>query len=403
MIGGSGSDLEHVDILIIGAGAAGLLCGSRAAKRGRRVRVIDHSAKPAEKIRISGGGRCNFTNLETEPARFISGNPHFAKSALARYTPWDFCDLMAAHDLTWHEKTLGQLFCDQKSGAVIQMLLDELSSAGGHLSLETQALAIEPVDDGFHVRLSSGPLRCRSLVIATGGLSIPKIGATSYAYEVAQQFGHEIVPTRPALVPLTFTDAHRDAFSSLSGVSIPVEAHAERGPSFVENMLFTHRGLSGPSVLQISSYWQTGEPIAVDLLPGENALDWLKAAKSDAPKQTLTQLLATVFPSRFADYFVGESGFSPATRLAMLSNQQIDALAQAINKWLLRPAGTEGWRTAEVTAGGVSTDALSSRTMESKLQPGLFFIGECVDVTGWLGGYNFQWAWASAAAAAEVA
>lgn len=398
-----GSNLEHVDVLIIGAGAAGLFCGSRAARRGRRVRVIDHSKKPAEKIRISGGGRCNFTNLETEAARFLSQNPHFAKSALARYTPWDFCDLMAAHDLTWHEKTLGQLFCDQKSGAVIQMLLNELEAAGGHLSLETEITGKVRVEEGFQIETSAGPIHCESLIIATGGLSIPKIGATAFAYDLAAQFGHEIVPTRPALVPMTFTDQYHDAFSALSGVSIPVEAHAENGPGFVENLLFTHRGLSGPSVLQISSYWHEREAVTFDLLPGQDPLTWLKAAKETTPKQTLAQLFATLFPSRFADYFVGELGHDRATRLAALSNKNLDMIAQALHAWTLRPAGTEGWRTAEVTAGGVATDALSSRTMESQMQPGLYFIGECVDVTGWLGGYNFQWAWASAAAAAETA
>ena len=395
--------MEHVDVLIIGAGAAGLFCGSRTAQRDRSVRVIDHSKKPGEKIRISGGGRCNFTNLETEASRFLSQNPHFAKSALARYTPWDFCDLMAAHNLTWHEKTLGQLFCDQKSGAVIQMLLDELEAAGGQLLLETSASDITRNGDAFRVQTSRGAVSCESLIVATGGLSIPKIGASSFAYDLARQFGHEIIDTRPALVPMTFTDQYRDAFSSLSGVSIPVEARAETGPGFVENLLFTHRGLSGPSVLQASSYWHERESIAFDLLPGQNPLDWLKSAKNASPKQTLAQLLATVFPTRFADYFVDELGHDRSTRLAMLSNKDLDQAAQALQAWILRPAGTEGWRTAEVTAGGVATDALSSRTMESKLQPGLFFIGECVDVTGWLGGYNFQWAWASAAAAAEIA
>nr|WP_233343314.1 NAD(P)/FAD-dependent oxidoreductase [Hyphomonas sp. Mor2] len=392
-----------MDVLIIGGGAAGLFCGARAAQRGRRVQVIEHSKKPAEKIRISGGGRCNFTNIETEAARFLSDNPHFAKSALARYTPWDFCDLMAKHNLTWHEKTLGQLFCDQKSGAVIQLLIQELETANGHLSLETSASEITHHGDGFEVRTTIGPIRCESLVIATGGLSIPKIGATGFAYDVARQFGHEIVETRPALVPMTFTDVYRDAFSNLSGVSVPVEAHAETGPGFVESLLFTHRGLSGPSVLQISSYWQTGETIAFDLLPGTDPLNWLVSAKASAPRQTLVQHFTTAFPARFADYIVSVLGHDRSTRLAALSNQHIDALAQALRAWTLKPAGTEGWRTAEVTAGGVATDALSSRTMESKLQPGLFFIGECVDVTGWLGGYNFQWAWASAAAAGEVA
>ena len=367
------------------------------------MRVIDHSKKPGEKIRISGGGRCNFTNLETEASRFLSQNPHFAKSALARYTPWDFCDLMAAHDLSWHEKTLGQLFCDQKSGAVIQMLLDELEAAGGELSLETDVSRIAPTEGGFLVDTSSGPIRCDSVIIATGGLSIPKIGASRFAYDIAEQFGHEIVETRPALVPMTFTDDYRDAFSALSGVSVPVDARAETGPGFVENLLFTHRGLSGPAVLQVSSYWLPGDAVAFDLMPGADPLDWLKTAKDTAPKQTLSQLFSATFPARFADWFLGELGLDKSSRLAALSNQQINAVAQTLNAWTLRPAGTEGWRTAEVTAGGVATDALSSRTMESKLQPGLFFIGECVDVTGWLGGYNFQWAWASAAAAAEVA
>ena len=395
--------MQHVDVLILGAGAAGLFCGARAAQRGRSVRVLDHSKKPAEKIRISGGGRCNFTNLETEPKRFLSENPHFAKSALARYTPWDFCSLMAVHGLTWHEKTLGQLFCDQKSSAVIEMLLTELESAGGGLSLNTMIDSVVAEGDGFLAQTSEGLIRASSVVVATGGLSIPKIGATAFAYELAKQFGHTIVTPRPALVPMTFTDEHREAFSALSGVSVPVEARAETGPSFVENLLFTHRGLSGPSVLQISSYWQQGEAIAIDLMPGVSALECLRSAKSNTPKQALVQMLSEYFPSRFADYLSQKFAGSQKMRLAELSNQRLDLMAQGLKAWSLKPAGTEGWRTAEVTAGGVATDALSSRTMESQIQPGLFFIGECVDVTGWLGGYNFQWAWASAAAAAEVA
>jgi len=395
--------LQSIDVLVLGAGAAGLLCGSRAAARGRSVLVLDHSKKPAEKIRISGGGRCNFTNLETDPKRFLSENPHFAKSALARYTPWDFCSLMAEHDLTWHEKTLGQLFCDQKSGAIIQMLLDELATAGGNLRLETSIHDLSCADGGFLIHTSMGPIQAQSVVIATGGLSIPKIGATSFAYDIARKFGHDIVTPRPALVPMTFTDDHRDDFSDLSGVSIPVEACAATGPSFVENLLFTHRGLSGPSVLQISSYWHLGESVSIDLLPSQNALEILKTAKEKMPKQPIRQFLAEYFPDRFGTYFASEVGCAPTTRLAELSNSRLDKLAQTLKSWSLKPAGTEGWRTAEVTAGGVATDALSSQTMESKLQPGLFFIGECVDVTGWLGGYNFQWAWASAAAAADVA
>lgn len=395
--------MRHVDALVLGGGAAGLFCGGRIAQRGRSVLVLDHSKKPGEKIRISGGGRCNFTNLETESKCFLSENPHFAKSALARYTPWDFCSLMAEHDLTWHEKTLGQLFCDQKSGAVIEMLIKELEGPGGELHLETEIHEVKHDADAFLAQTSAGPIRAESVIVATGGLSIPKIGATGFAYELAKQFGHEIIDPRPALVPMTFTDSYKETFSNLSGVAIPVEARAETGPSFVENMLLTHRGLSGPSVLQVSSYWHGSEALTFDLMPGESALNWIQDAKQTTPKQPLSQTLAEKLPARFAAYFPSEANLDPTMRLAALSNQQIDDLGQLLKAWRLKPAGTEGWRTAEVTAGGVATDALSSRTMESKLQPGLFFIGECVDVTGWLGGYNFQWAWASAAAAAEVA
>lgn len=395
--------MQHVDALVLGGGAAGLFCGGRLAKRGRSVSVLDHSKKPGEKIRISGGGRCNFTNLETDAKCFLSENPHFAKSALARYTPWDFCSLMAEHGLTWHEKTLGQLFCDQKSGAVIEMLIRELEGSGGELRLETEIYEVKRDADAFVVQTSVGPINAESVVVATGGLSIPKIGATGFAYELAKQFGHSVIDPRPALVPMTFTDGYKETFSELSGVAIPVEARAEAGPSFVENMLLTHRGLSGPSVLQVSSYWHGSEALSFDLVPGQSALDWLQGAKQTAPKQPLSQTLAEKLPARFANYFPNEANLAPSARLASLSNQQIDHLAQLLKAWRLKPAGTEGWRTAEVTAGGVATDALSSRTMESKLQPGLFFIGECVDVTGWLGGYNFQWAWASAAAAAEAA
>lgn len=395
--------LQQVDVLILGAGAAGLFCGSQTAQRGRTVLVLDHSRKPAEKIRISGGGRCNFTNLETEPKRFLSDNPHFAKSALARYTPWDFCSLMAEHGLTWHEKTLGQLFCDQKSSAVIDLLLKELADAGGRLSLETSIDSVEPSDCGFIAQTSMGPIQASSVVIATGGLSIPKIGATGFAYEIAKQFGHEIITPRAALVPMTFTDEHHDAFASLSGISLPVDAAAETGPRFVENLLFTHRGLSGPSVLQISSYWHQSETIAIDLMPGTNTLQLIKTAKDKTPRLTIGQFLTEAFPTRFAEYFSSVIDCTPTTRLAELSSQKIDLIAKTLKAWTLKPAGSEGWRTAEVTAGGIATDALSSQTMESKLQPGLYFIGECVDVTGWLGGYNFQWAWASAAAAAEIA
>ena len=394
--------MVKVDTLILGAGAAGLFCGARTAARGRSVIVLDHAKKPAGKVKISGGGRCNFTNIHTDPNAFLSENPHFAKSALARYTPWDFCDLMAKHGLTWHEKTLGQLFCDTKSRAVIQLLLDELEQAGGELRLQTDIGEVRHHDGYFETLTSEGPIRSVSLVIATGGLSFPRMGATGLAYKIARQFGHAIVPTRPALVPLTFTGQLQESFAGISGVSVPVEARAERGPSFVENVLFTHRGLSGPAVLQISSYWKETEPVRLDLLPGADVHEMLAALRGAQPKATLSQGLASVFPSRFATMIASQLSFGDK-RIAELSRKDTGNIAQILKAWRFTPVGTEGWRTAEVTAGGVDTNGLSSRTMESKHQPGLYFIGECVDVTGWLGGYNFQWAWASAAAAAETA
>ncbi|MEM1086329.1 MAG: NAD(P)/FAD-dependent oxidoreductase [Pseudomonadota bacterium] len=394
--------MMKVDTLVLGAGAAGLFCGARTAARGRSVLVLDHARKPAGKVRISGGGRCNFTNIHTHPDAFLSENPHFAKSALARYTPWDFCDLMAKHGLTWHEKTLGQLFCDSRSQAVIQLLLDELEQAGGDIRVRTEIGEVRQTADGFETLTSEGPIQSTSLVVATGGLSFPRMGATSVAYDIARQFGHAIVPTRPALVPLTFTGQLQEDFAEISGVSVPVQARAERGPSFVENLLFTHRGLSGPAVLQISSYWKETEPVSVDLLPGADALEMLTALRADQPKATLSQGLATVFPTRFAEMIAPRLAQN-TQRLAEYSNKDLGRIADTLKAWRFTPVGTEGWRTAEVTAGGVDTESLSSRTMESKHQPGLYFIGECVDVTGWLGGYNFQWAWASAAAAAETA
>ncbi|MEM9225690.1 MAG: NAD(P)/FAD-dependent oxidoreductase, partial [Pseudomonadota bacterium] len=378
-----------VDTLILGAGAAGLFCGARTAARGQRTLVIDHARKPAEKVRISGGGRCNFTNLDTNPSAFLSNNPHFAKSALARYTPWDFCTLMAHHNLSWHEKTLGQLFCDQKSGAVIKMLLDELDQAGGGLRLETTINTVARAANAFHVSTSGGDIRAEHLIVATGGLSIPKMGATSLAYDIARQFGHAVVDPRPALVPLIFTDDHQSAFASLSGIAASVQAKAETGPGFAENMLFTHRGLSGPAILQASSYWRAGEPVSIDLLPGQNAAAWLTDLKSAQPRLTLSAALSTQFASRLASFLAAAFAPAPDAPLGSVSNRQLEAAAKALGDWQLRPAGTEGWRTAEVTAGGVDTDELSSRTMESKIMPGLYFIGECVDVTGWLGGYNF--------------
>ncbi|MEZ5997074.1 MAG: NAD(P)/FAD-dependent oxidoreductase [Hyphomonas sp.] len=389
----------HHDAIVLGAGAAGLFCAARMGQAGARVLVIDHAAKPAEKVRISGGGRCNFTNLETKADRFISANPHFAKSALARYTAWDFIDLMGRHGLTWHEKTLGQLFCDQKSGAIIQMLLDELAAGQGELRLGVKIEAVRHADDRFRVETSEGVFGAPKLVVATGGLSIPKMGATGLAYDIARQFGHDIVPTRAALVPFVFTGADHEDFASISGVACDVRA-AAGGAAFEEAMLFTHRGLSGPAILQVSSYWHPGEAVTLTLLPGTDIAEALKAAKRDHPMQTLGTAMEALFAKRLADLILRRAGLEAGARLADLSHATLEGLAAQLTDWTVRPAGTEGYRTAEVTAGGVDTAGLSSKTMESRLLPGLHFIGECVDVTGWLGGYNFQWAWASAAAAA---
>ena len=393
---------SHHDAIVLGAGAAGLFCASRMGQAGLRILVIDHAAKPAEKVRISGGGRCNFTNIHTAPDRFISENPHFAKSALARYTPEDFLALMARHSLTWTEKTLGQLFCDQKSGAIIQMLLDELEAVGGELRLGTEIRSVAHADRVFTVETSAGTFIAPKLVVATGGLSIPKMGATGLAYDLARQFGHDIVPTRAALVPFVFTGADHEDFASISGVACDVRASMDRA-AFDEALLFTHRGLSGPAILQVSSYWSPGEPVTLRLLPGIDIGETLKAAKRDRPTQTLGTALESLFAKRLAELVLKRTNHPPATRLADTSHTTFDALATTLAAWVVRPAGTEGWRTAEVTAGGIDTSGLSSKTMESRKVAGLYFIGECVDVTGWLGGYNFQWAWASAAAAAAGA
>lgn len=390
------------DAIVLGAGAAGLFCASRIGQNGHRVLVIDHAAKPAEKVRISGGGRCNFTNIHTAPDRFISENPHFAKSALARYTPQDFIDLLARHQITWHEKTLGQLFCDQKSGAIIQMLLDELEAGGGELRLGTEIKAVSHADGLFSVDTSAGLVTAPRLVVATGGLSIPKMGATGLAYDIARQFGHDIIPTRAALVPFVFTGADHEDFASISGVACNARVSTGRA-SFDEAMLFTHRGLSGPAILQVSSYWSPGEPVTLRLLPDTDIAEALKAAKRDRPMQMLGAALEGLFAKRLAELVLARTHTTPTNRLADTSHATLDTLASTVTEWVVRPAGTEGWRTAEVTAGGVDTAGLSSRTMESRHVAGLYFIGECVDVTGWLGGYNFQWAWASAAAAATGA
>jgi predicted Rossmann fold flavoprotein len=392
--------MRDLDVLVLGGGAAGLMCAIEAAKRGRKVLVIDHARNPAEKIRISGGGRCNFTNIHCSPANFLSQNPRFCVSALKRYTQQDFLKLVEKHRISWHEKTLGQLFCDNSAKDIIRMLLDELEVAGGVLQLETEIKAIEKPDDRFSVSTSKGPLRAASLVVATGGPSIPKMGATGFGYDLAKRFGHNVIAPRAALVPLTFSDANKELCGRLAGVSVDAIV-SFRKTSFREGLLFTHRGLSGPSVLQISSYWQEGQPISVNLSPEADVFEALRSARQDNPKQDLKTALGGLLPNRLADEL--SQAFALKGRLADQSDKVLRRAAEQLNRWQLTPVGTEGYRTAEVTLGGVDTKELSSKTMESTKVPGLYFIGEVVDVTGHLGGFNFQWAWSSGHAAGQVA
>lgn len=387
------------DVVVIGAGAAGLFCAIEAGRRGRRVLVIDHARKPAEKVRISGGGRCNFTNLEVAADRFWSENPHFAKSALARYTQWDFIDLVGRHGIAWHEKTLGQLFCDGSSTEIIQMLLRELEAAGGELRLETSVSGLSR-EGVWHVDSSRGRLRAESVVIATGGKSIPKMGATGWGYDIARQFGLEIVTPRPGLVPLTFADGVIEHTRGLAGVSVSAEVRHARA-AFAEGLLFTHRGLSGPSILQISCPWREGDALDIDLALGARVGEALRAMKSTEGRITIATALGRLLPARLAELIVAELGLRGT--LGDQTAQALDAIAERVHRWRVVPTGSEGYRTAEVTLGGVSTDALDARTMQARAVPGLFFIGEVVDVTGWLGGYNFQWAWSSGWAAGQVA
>ena len=384
----------QVDTLILGAGAAGLMA---AAHAGGRVLVVDHARAPGEKIRISGGGRCNFTNLHAGPANFISRNPHFCKSALKRYTQWDFLDLVARHGIAWHEKTLGQLFCDGSAKEIVAMLLSEMKAAGADLWLSTSILSVARDAAGFAVTLEREGrqvvVRTANLIVATGGKSIPKMGATGLAYDIARQFGHAVTETRPALVPLTFQP---DRFAPLSGVALPVTA-ACHDTGFAEALLFTHRGLSGPAILQISSYWVEGDSITVNLLPGADPYALLRAQRQDSGRRQMHTVLAQMLPARLADHLAAD--WALTGNLADQNDVKLRALADRLTGWHLTPTGSEGYRTAEVTLGGVDTDGLSSQSMMSRIMPGLYFIGEAVDVTGWLGGYNFQWAWSSAVAA----
>ena len=390
--------LMQVNTVILGAGAAGMMC---AAHTGGSTLVVDHAKAPGEKIRISGGGRCNFTNLYADPSNYLSGNPHFCKSAMARYTQWDFISLVDRHGIAWHEKTLGQLFCDGSAKQIVSMLTSEMAKAGAELWLQTSVGPVEQRDDGFALTLTKDGkdhhVTCRNLVLATGGKSIPKMGATGLAYDIARQFALPLTATRPGLVPFTFPEGR---FSALAGVSLPARLSNARA-SFDEALLFTHRGLSGPAVLQLSSYWHEGEEITVTLAPETDIFAALRSQRQIAGKRAIATELARHLPARLVDYL--KEALTPTydltARLADQSDAALQALCDQLNQWPLTPGGTEGYRTAEVTLGGIDTDALSSKTMQAKSRPGLYAIGEAVDVTGWLGGYNFQWAWASGHAA----
>lgn len=383
------------DVIVIGGGAAGLMCAIEAGKRGRSVAVLEHNERLGKKILISGGGRCNFTNLHAAPENYLSANPHFCKSALARYAPADFLALVERHGIAWHEKKLGQLFCDTSSREIVAVLQRECEAARVRIILNCQVREVRK-PAVYEVVTSQGPLTADALVIATGGLSFPKMGATDFGYRLARQFGLKLIETRPGLVPLTFCEADQRLFAELSGVSIDAVV-GWNGESFRENLLFTHRGLSGPAILQISNHCRTGDAIAIDLLPEQSALEFLTSARGQA--RELATVLSERLPRRFVQSWC--TRFAPSQAMNRYTNRQLEDIARLLQNWELRPAGTEGYAKAEVTLGGVDTSDLSSKSMESCAVPGLFFIGEVVDVTGWLGGYNFQWAWASGFAAGQ--
>jgi len=389
-----------VDVLIIGAGAAGLMCAIAAGQRGRRVLLVDHANKVGKKILMSGGGRCNFTNLGATPANYLCANPHFAKSALARYTPADFIALVEKHRIAYHEKELGQLFCDDSSKQIVRMLLDECAAAGVKVETSCSVQRVKKTDEGFSVLTTHGEVHAESLVVASGGLSIPSMGATGFGYELARQFGHTVLPTRAGLVPLTLSGKHQEHYQDLAGLALPIVETRVGKRSFRAGLLFTHRGISGPSILQISSYWQPGDDLRIDLLPDLDAGDWLNAQRAARPAAELKNVLADVLPKRLAQRLC-ELWFE-SRPMRQYREAELVQIGAQLHAWPITASGTEGYRTAEVTLGGVDTDGLSSSTMQSKLVPGLYFIGEVVDVTGWLGGYNFQWAWAAGQAAGEV-
>ena len=395
---------SYYDVIIIGAGAAGLMCAITAAQHGKKVLVIEKEKKPGKKILMAGGGRCNFTNLDIQPERYISHNPHFCKSALSRYTQWDFIKLVKKHNIAFHEKKLGQLFCDHKSKDILNMLLSECEQYNVDIQLNSVIKNVSRCADAesqsrFYLTSSLGGIATKSLVIATGGLSIPTMGASAFAFELAKQFNVHVWPTRAGLVPFTLHTHDKEALSTLSGISVDSIVSNEKN-SFRENILFTHRGLSGPAILQISSYWMPGETVTINLLPGINILEQLKTEQKENPKRTLQILLNNFLPKNLVTLWLEQKILQ--TKLADCSYKLFENIFRKFQCWKLKPNNTEGYRTAEVTLGGIDCNALSSKTMEVANVPGLYFIGEAVDVTGWLGGYNFQWAWSSAVAAGEA-
>jgi len=395
---------EKFDAIVVGGGAAGLMCALTAGQRGLRVLVVEHANRVGKKILMSGGGRCNFTNTGAAPANYLSANPHFCKSALARYTPAHFIELVERHGIAYHEKGLGQLFCDESSKLVVRMLLDECAAGGVRIETSCAIDRVVHGDSGaFHVRTARGEFTAPALVVASGGLSIPSMGASGFGYALARQFGHDVLPTRPGLVPLTLSGKHQERLSELAGVAFPVTARCN-GAAFTNAMLLTHRGVSGPAILQVSSYWEPGDDLRLDLLPGTDPLEALQALQRERPAAELRTLLGELLPRRFAQRLCEHwlLPFRPARPIRQFTPAELRDVAALLRDWPLVASGTEGYRTAEVTLGGVDTDGLSSTTMQSKHVPGLYFIGEVVDVTGWLGGYNFQWAWASAHAAATA-
>lgn len=393
--------MQQVDVLVIGAGAAGLMCAATAGYNGKQVTVVDMGKKPGRKILISGGGRCNFTNENAQSNNYLCANPHFIKSALSRYSAHDFIELVERHGLAFHHKTLGQLFCDNSAQDIVDILMTECEWAGVNVALRSEVLSVEKTESGFAVTTSGEHYHCTSLVVASGGLTMPKLGATPIGYKIAEQFSLNVLPTMAALVPFTLHDHDKERFDGLSGISIPTHVTSEDGTSFTENILFTHRGLSGPAILQISSFWRAGQAVTINLLPDNNVQELVQQWRQDCPQKSLKNMLSTLLPKRFIEAMVSQHEIVDKA-VNQLSNTDVETLSTYLHQWQIKPNGTEGYRTAEVTLGGVDTDELSSKTFESKKVPNLYFIGEVIDVTGWLGGYNFQACWSQGVACGQA-